>query len=322
MKRYSFPLAGRRVWVAGHRGMVGNALVHRLVRENCTILTVSRSELDLTRQADVEQWVKTNAPDLIFLAAAKVGGIHANAHFPADFIFQNLAIQTNVIQAAHLACVGKLVFFGSSCTYPKFAPQPVVEDKLLEGAPEPTNIWYAVAKIAGIKMAEAYRRQYGCDFINLMPANTYGPNDNFDPAASHVIPSLIRKFHDSKLSGAKSVEIWGSGTPLREFMHVDDLADAAVFLAKEYSSPELINVGSGEEVSITNLARRVAKVVGFEGELCFDTAKPDGAPRKLLDTSKLRVLGWKPVIGLDVGLYSAYHFFLENEYCNSKPPFL
>ncbi len=322
MKRYLFPLAGRRVWVAGHRGMVGNALVRRLARENCTILTVNRSELDLTRQADVEQWVKTNIPDLIFLAAAKVGGIHANAHFPADFIYQNLAIQTNVIQAAHLAGVGKLVFFGSSCTYPKFAPQPVAEEQLLEGAPEPTNIWYAVAKIAGIKMAEAYRRQYGCDFINLMPANTYGPCDNFDPAASHVIPALIRKFHHAKLSGSQSVEIWGSGTPLREFMHADDLADAAVFLAKEYSSPELINVGTGEEVPIADLARRVAKVVGFEGELCFDAAKPDGALRKLLDTSKLRALGWKPGIGLDVGLHSAYRYFLENEHCDCEPSLL
>ena len=255
MQGDSFSLLGRRVWVAGHRGMVGSALVRRLARENCTVLTVAHSELDLTRQVGVEQWVKANAPDLIFLAAARVGGIHANAHFPADFIYENLAIQTSVIHAAHLSGVGKLVFFGSSCTYPKLAPQPIAEDQLLVGAPEPTNIWYAVAKIAGLKMNEAYRRQYGCDFINLMPANTYGPGDNFDPVASHVIPALIRKFHQARISGSPSVEIWGSGAPFREFMHADDLADAAVFLAKKYSSPDLINVGTGEEISIADLHR-------------------------------------------------------------------
>ncbi len=296
--------------------MLGNALVRRLARENCTLLTASRSELDLTRQADVEKWVKKNSPDLIFLVAAKVGGIYANANFPADFTYQNLAIQTNVIQASYLAGVEKLVFFGSSCTYPKFAPQPVAEDQILEGAPEPTNIWYAVAKIAGIKMVEAYRSQYGCDFINLMPANTYGPFDKFDPATSHVIPALIRKFHFAKINCSQRVEIWGSGTPLREFLHVDDLADAAVFLAKEFSSHELINIGTGQEVSIADLARLVSKVVGFKGELFFDTTKPDGASRKLLNTSKLRALGWKPSIGLDVGLHSAFNYFLENEHCN------
>lgn len=292
--------------------MVGGALVRRLARENCTVLTVPHSELDLTRQTGVEQWVKANAPDLIFLAAARVGGIYANAHFPADFIYENLAIQTNVIHAAHLAGVGKLVFFGSSCTYPKFAPQPVAEEQLLEGALEPTNVWYAVAKIAGLKTTEAYRRQFGCDFINVMPTNTYGPGDNFDPAASHVIPALIRKFHQAKLAGLRCVEIWGSGTSLREFIHADDLADAAVFLATKYSSPGPINVGTGEEFPIADLARRIAKTVGFDGELYFDATKPDGAPRKLLDSSKLRALGWKPGIGLEDGLYSSYRWFLEN----------
>jgi GDP-L-fucose synthase len=307
-------LSGRRVYIAGHRGMVGNALVQRLKSENCTILTVNRSELDLTSQLDVQQWVKKNEPDLIFLAAAKVGGIQANASFPADFIYQNLVIQTNVIQASFMADVSKLVLFGSSCSYPKFAPQPVTENQLLEGALESTNIWYSVAKIAGIKMAEAYRLQYGCDFITLMPTNTYGPYDNYDPSDSHVIPALIRKFHLAKVSGSKYVEIWGSGKPFREFIHADDLADAAVFLAKEYSSSELINVGTGKEVNIADLARRIANVVGFEHELCFDSTKPDGSPRKLLNSSKLRELGWYPGIELDAGLQSAYNYFLNKEH--------
>lgn len=306
-------IGGKKVWVAGHMGMVGSALVRRLGQEQCEIVTVSRAELDLTRQADVEDWLSGVCPDLIFLAAARVGGIHANSVYPAEFIYQNLAVQTNVIEAARRCGVGKLVFFGSSCTYPKFAAQPVSEEQLLAGQLEATNVWYAVAKVAGLKMVEAYRQQYGCDFINLMPANTYGPGDNFDLHASHVIPALIRKFHSAREEGREHVELWGTGTPLREFLFVDDLADAAVFMAKHYSAGDLVNVGTGEEVSIAKLAEHIARVTGYEGHLVFDIKKPDGAPRKLLDSTRLRRLGWRPKTSLGEGLSTTYEWFKQHQ---------
>jgi GDP-L-fucose synthase len=292
--------------------MVGSALLRRLAREQCKVITATRADLDLTRQADVEAWLAQVRPDLIFLAAARVGGIHANAAYPAEFIYQNLAIQTNVIEAARRCQVGKLVFFGSSCTYPKFAPQPVAEEQLLAGPPEPTNQWYAVAKMAGLKMVEAYRQQYGCDFINLMPANAYGPGDNFDPQASHVIPAMIRKFHEARETGRDQVELWGTGTPLREFLFADDLADAALYMAENYSAGDLVNVGTGEEVSIATLAEHVAAVTGYQGRLVFDTTKPDGAPRKLLDSTRLRGLDWKPKTTLAEGLVATYEWFLQH----------
>ena len=308
-----FSISGSKIWVAGYRGMVGSALVRRLDREQCEIVTASRAELDLTCQAEVEAWLSAARPDLIFLAAARVGGIHANAAYPAEFIYQNLAIQTNVIEAAHRCGVRKLVFFGSSCTYPKFAPQPVAEEQLLAGPPEATNVWYAVAKMAGLKMVEAYRQQYGCDFINLMPANTYGPCDNFDPQASHVIPAMIRKFHAAREEGRDQVELWGTGTPLREFLFVDDLADAAIFLAEQYASGDLVNIGTGEEVAIGTLAEQVAEVTGFQGRLVFNTNKPDGAPRKLLDSTRLRRLGWRPKTSLAEGLVATYEWFKQHQ---------
>jgi GDP-L-fucose synthase len=308
-----FSIGGSKIWVAGHLGMVGSALVRRLDQEQCEIVTASRAELDLTRQAEVEAWLSAARPDLIFLAAARVGGIHANAAFPADFIYQNLVIQTNVIEAARRCRVSKLVFFGSSCTYPKFAPQPVAEDQLLAGPPELTNVWYAVAKIAGLKMVEAYRQQYGSDFINLMPANTYGPGDNFDLQASHVIPAMIRKFHAAREQGLDHVELWGTGTPLREFLFTDDLADAAVFLAEHYSAGDLVNIGTREEVAIGTLAEQVAVVTGFQGRIVFNTNKPDGAPRKLLDSTRLRGLGWRPKTSLAEGLIITYEWFKQHQ---------
>jgi GDP-L-fucose synthase len=308
-----FSIDGSKIWVAGHMGMVGGALLRRLNQEQCEIVTASRAELDLTRQAEVESWLSAARPDFIFLAAARVGGIHANAAYPAEFIYQNLAIQTNVIEAARRCGVSKLVFFGSSCTYPKLAPQPVAEEQLLAGPPEPTNVWYAVAKMAGLKMVEAYRHQYGCDFINLMPANTYGPGDNFDPQASHVIPAMIRKFHAAREQGLDYVELWGTGTPLREFLFADDLADAAVFLAKHYSAGDLVNIGTGEEVAIATLAEQVASVTGFQGRIVYDTNKPDGAPRKLIDSTRLRRLGWQPRTSLADGLIITYEWFKQHQ---------
>ncbi len=306
-------IAGLTVWVAGHGGMLGRALVRRLNQEGCRIITASRAELDLTRQSEVEDWVVENRPELIFLAAAKVGGIHANATYPADFIYQNITIQTNVIESARRCKVRKLVFYGSSCTYPKSAPQPVTESRLLEGMPELTNVWYAVAKIAGIKMIEAYRNQFGCDFINLMPANAYGPWDNFNLRDSHVIPAMIRKFYAARERNADSVEIWGTGTPLREFLFVDDLADASVFLAKHYSEPDLINVGTGEEVAVSTLAEKIAELTGYEGRIVFDATKPDGSPRKLLDSTRLNALGWRPETSLSDGLATTYEWFKQSK---------
>lgn len=309
---YSFPLKGRRVWVAGHRGLVGSALCRRLERESCDILTVPREELDLTRQADVEAWMAENRPQAVFIAAAKVGGIFANDNYPAQFLYQNLSIQTNIVHAAWKLEVEKVMLLGSSCTYPKMAPQPIAESSLMEGPLEPTNQWYSVAKIAGVKMCEAYRKEYGCDFISVMPANLYGPGDNFDPVTGHVIPGLIRRFHEAKVNGAPWVEIWGTGTPRREFLHVDDMADGCIHLMERYSEPDLINLGTEREISIGETARLIAQVVGYPGELRFNTDKPDGAPRKVLKVEKLAGTGWRAGTDFEAGLRQTYSWFQEN----------
>jgi GDP-L-fucose synthase len=308
-----YDLVGKRVFVAGHRGMVGSAIVRRLARENSTILTATRDELDLLDQRRVREWFDQERPDAVFLAAAKVGGILANDTYPADFLYENLLIETNIIEAAHRSGVEKLMFLGSSCIYPKFAEQPIKEDSLLTGALEPTNEWYAIAKIAGIKLAEAYRRQHGRDFISVMPTNLYGPGDNFDLNTSHVLPAIIRKAHQAKLTNAPAIEIWGSGTPRREFLHVDDLADACVFLMKSYSEDEHINVGSGSDVTILELTEMVARAVGFDGGIVKDESKPDGTPRKLMSAAKLAGLGWKPTITLEEGIRATYRWFLEQQ---------
>ena len=305
-----YALQGKRVWVAGHRGMVGAALVRRLVREKCQVITTERSELDLTRQADVENWYAKHRPQVVFVAAAKVGGIFANESYPADFLNQNILIEANVIHTAWRNEVEKLLFLGSSCIYPKHAPQPITEDALLTGPLEPTNEWYAIAKISGVKLCQAYRKQYGCDFISAMPTNLYGPGDNYDLATSHVIPALIRKAHEAKRRGNTKMTIWGTGTPRREFLHVDDCADALVHIMKHYSATEHINVGSGQDLTILELARIVCDVVGFTGEIDCDRSKPDGTPRKLMSGEKLLALGWRPTIGLKEGLRNAYEAFL------------
>jgi len=304
-----FDLTGRRVWVAGHRGMVGAALVRRLGREDCTILTVGRDALDLRRQQAVEDWLAAARPDVVLVAAAKVGGILANDRLPADFLYDNLMIEANIIQASHRAGVAKLLFLGSSCIYPKFAPQPITEEALLTGPLEPTNQWYALAKIAGIRLCQAYRRQHGCDFIAAMPTNLYGVGDNFDPASSHVLPALLRRIHDARVEGRGEVVIWGSGTPRREFLYVEDLADAAVHLLTHYSGEMPVNVGTGEDIAIAELADRIAQVVGYRGRFVFDTGKPDGTPRKLLDVSRLAALGWRSATPLDQGLALTYDWF-------------
>jgi GDP-L-fucose synthase len=308
-----FPLAGKRVVVAGHRGMVGSALVRRLAQENCEIIPLGRSEADLLRQADTEAWIGNVKPDAMFVASARVGGILANSTRPAEFIYENMMIAANIIEAARQAGVQKLLFLGSSCIYPRMAKQPISESELLKGALEPTNEWYAIAKIAGIKLCAAYRRQYGCDYISAQPTNLYGPGDNYDLQGSHVIPALIAKAHRAKQDAAPSIEIWGTGTPRREFLHVDDLADACVFLMQHYSGEEHVNVGWGEDVSIAEVARLVADAVGFKGDYRFDTSKPDGTPRKLLDTGKLSAMGWIPKVRLPEGLADAYRWFLENK---------
>jgi GDP-L-fucose synthase len=307
-----FSLAGKRVWVAGHRGMVGSALVRRLAREKSEILTVGRDSVDLARQGETERWISEARPDAIFLAAAKVGGILANDTYPADFLYENLMIEANVLEAAHQAKVAKVVFLGSSCIYPKFASQPIKEDSLLTGPLEPTNEWYAIAKIAGMKLAEAYRRQHGADFVSAMPTNLYGPEDNFDLKASHVLPALIRKAHEAKARGDDTMVIWGTGTVRREFMHVDDCADALVFLMQSYSSNEHVNVGSGEDLTILALAELVRDVVGFTGRIATDTTKPDGTPRKLMSGERLQQLGWKPKIPLREGVEQTYRWYIEN----------
>ncbi len=304
-----YSLEGRRVFVAGHRGMVGSAIVRRLAREGCEVVTVGREEVDLRCQDAVSRWMEAARPEAVFLAAAKVGGILANDTWPADFLYDNLMIEANVIHAAFRTGVEKLLFLGSSCIYPKFAKQPIPESELLAGPLEPTNEWYAIAKIAGIKLCQAYRRQHGADFISAMPCNLYGPGDNFDLETSHVIPALIRKMHEAALEDRASVEIWGTGRPRREFLHVDDLADALVFLMKHYGSAEHINVGAGTDLTIRELAELVRQVVGFEGRLEFDASKPDGTPRKLLDITRLRELGWEPRIMLEEGLADAYAWY-------------
>lgn len=306
-----FPLAGKRVWVAGHRGMVGSAIVRRLASECCEVITAGREVVDLKRQDQVQAWMAKEKPDAIFLAAAKVGGILANDSFPADFLYDNLMIEANIIEAAHREGVAKLLFLGSSCIYPKFAEQPIREESLLTGTLEPTNEWYAIAKIAGIKLAQAYRKQHGSDFISAMPTNLYGQGDNFDLNSSHVMPALIRKAHEAKLAGAESITLWGTGTPRREFLNADDCADACVFLMKTYSDFEHVNVGSGEDVTILELAQLVCEVVGFEGGIVTDTTKPDGTPRKLMSADKLRGMGWIPKIDLKFGLAEAYEWFLS-----------
>jgi len=308
----TYDLAGKRVWVAGHRGMVGSALVRRLERESCELLTTTRDKVDLTRQAHVEQWMQDNRPDAVFVPAAKVGGILANDTYPADFLYDNLMIEANIIQSAHTVGVEKLLFLGSSCIYPKLAEQPITESALLTGALEPTNEWYAIAKIAGIKLCEAYRRQHGRDFISAMPTNLYGPGDNFDLQSSHVIPAIMRKCHEAKTAGSPTIEIWGTGSPRREFLHVDDCADALVHLMKSYSGNTHINVGSGSDLTILELTETVARVVGFDGEIVKDTSKPDGTPRKLMSADKLRKFGWTPSIDLEDGLTTTYQWFCDN----------
>jgi GDP-L-fucose synthase len=300
--------------VAGHNGLVGSAIVRRLRADGASnLLLRSSKELDLRRQAEVERFFAEQRPHYVFLAAAKVGGIEANRSRPAQFIRDNLQIQTNVIDAAYRNGTRKLLFLGSSCIYPRLAPQPMPEDSLLTGPLEPTNQWYAIAKIAGLKMCQAYRREFQFDAISAMPTNLYGPGDNFDLLESHVLPALIRKCHEAKLRHADALEVWGSGTPRREFLHVDDLADACVFLMRQYSDEPPINVGWGEDISIAELARLIADTVGFNGELRFDRSKPDGTPRKLLDTSRLTALGWQPKIHLKAGLASTYEWFREHQ---------
>jgi GDP-L-fucose synthase len=308
--RVPYTLAGKRVWVAGHRGMVGAALVRRLAAERCELLLADRQALDLTRQEAVERWIETARPQAVLVAAAKVGGVLANATYPAEFLYENLMIETNIIHTAARLGVEKLLFLGSSCIYPRLAPQPIREEALLSGPLEPTNAWYAVAKIAGIKLAEAYRRQHGCDFISAQPTNLYGPGDNYDLATSHVLPALIRKAHEAKTRGEREIVVWGTGTPRREFLHVDDCADALVLVLQRYSEAEPINIGCGEDVTILELTRLVAEVVGFTGEIVLDPTKPNGTPRKLMDGSKLKALGWHPRIGLREGIADAYRAFL------------
>jgi GDP-L-fucose synthase len=305
-----FDLKGKRVYVAGHKGMVGSAIVRRLASEGCQILAADRRTLDLTNQKRTEDWLVQMKPDAIFLAAGLVGGIYANSTYPADFIANNLAIALNVIRGAHAIGVKKLLALGSSCIYPKFAPQPMTEDALLTGPLEPTNEWYAIAKIAAIKLCEAYRKQHNCDFISVMPTNLYGPNDNYHPQNSHVPPALIRRFHEAKLSNVPTVTVWGTGTPRREFLAVDDAADACVFVMKHHSDFGFLNIGTGEDVTIGDFARQVSEVVGYKGEIVFDTSRPDGPPQKLLNVSKIKKLGWSPNIGLHEGLAQAYTDFL------------
>jgi len=306
-----FRLAGKRIWVAGHRGMVGSAISRRLQAEDCEIVVAGREKLDLKRQSEVERWMADVRPDVVFLAAAKVGGIFANDSRPAEFLYDNVMIEANIIDAAWRNGVSKLLFLGSSCIYPKFAEQPIREDALLTGSLEPTNEWYAIAKIAGLKMAQAYRKQYGMDCISAMPTNLYGQGDNYDLSGSHVLPALIRKADEARRSNASKLVVWGSGTPRREFLNADDCADACVFLMKNYSGHEHINVGSGEDLTILELAEIVCQVVGFKGEIFLDRSKPDGTPRKLMSADRLRAMGWTPHIALREGIAAAYADFLS-----------
>ena len=308
----TFSLSGKKVWVAGHRGMVGSALCRRLNSEDCNVLTASRAEVDLRDQAEVRQWVKAQAPEVVFVAAAKVGGIVANDSMPAQFLYDNLMIEANLIHAAFEIGVQKLIFLGSSCIYPRLAEQPMSEATLLTGPLEETNQWYAVAKIAGIKLCQAYRKEYGCNYISAMPTNLYGTEDNFDLETSHVVPALMAKMHTAKVSNQSSVTVWGTGTPKRELLFVDDCADALVHLAKTYCGAEHVHVGTGEDLSISEIAYTIADVVGFEGELTFDRSRPDGTPRKLLDTQKLAELGWRSETSLKDGLTATYEWYLSH----------
>lgn len=307
-----YKLSSKRVFVAGHRGMVGAALVRRLEAENCEVVTAGRDTVDLRRADQIERWMADVRPHAIFMSAAKVGGILANDTYPADFLYDNLAIATNVVHAAFQAKTEKLLFLGSSCIYPKMAPQPIKEDALLTGPLEPTNEWYAIAKIAGIKLAQAYRKQYGANYISAMPTNLYGPGDNFDLASSHVVPALLRKAHEAKEAGAASFQIWGTGTVRREFLHVNDCADALVMLMKTYDGYEHVNVGYGDDITILELAHLVSEAVGFRGKITTDPSKPDGTPRKLMDSARLRAMGWAPRIDLEAGLRNAYEAFLAS----------
>lgn len=308
----SFDLTGKRVWVAGHRGMAGAAIVRRLERERCEIVTASRSELDLLRQAEVHAWVAEQRIDAVFLAAATVGGIMANSTRPAEFLYENLVIETNVIHAAKSAGVKKLLFLGSSCIYPRMAEQPMREEALLTGALEPTNEWYAIAKIAGIKLCAAYRRQYGCDFISVMPANLFGPGDRYDTQNGHVVAALMMRIHEAKRNGSAVVELWGSGTPKREFLFTEDLADACVFVMKNYSDELFLNVGTGREMTILELAESIARVAEWKGKFTFDRSKPDGMPRKVMDVSRLTALGWSAQTPFDEGMRRAYEWYVAN----------
>jgi GDP-L-fucose synthase len=307
-----FTLQGRRVWVAGHRGMAGSAVVRRLAQEDCEILTAGRETVDLRQQAAVEAWMNDTRPEVVFLAAATVGGIHANSSRPAEFLYDNLIIETNIIHAARQVGVRKLIFLGSSCIYPRLAPQPIPEEALLTGALEPYNQWYAIAKIAGIRLCQAYRQQYGCDFISAMPTNLYGFGDNFDAQQGHVAAALMLRIHQAKQAGAASVTLWGTGTPLREFLFVDDLADGLIFLAKNYSDAPHVNLGSAQEISIRGLAELLAAVIGYDGEFRFDPSKPDGTPRKIMDERRIAAMGWRAATPLRDGFEQTYRWFAAN----------
>jgi GDP-L-fucose synthase len=308
----NFDLTGKRVWVAGHSGMAGSAILRRLKREDCELITVSRSELDLLRQAEVHAWLADKKIDAVFLAAATVGGIMANTMRPADFLYDNLVIETNVIHAARIAEVKKLLFLGSSCIFPRLADQPIREEALLSGPLEPTNEWYAIAKIAGIKLCQAFRRQFGCDFVSVLPTNLYGPGDRYDPQGGHVVAALIMKIHAAKMANSPTVELWGSGTPRREFLFSEDLADACIFVMKNYSGELFLNVGTGREMTILELAESIAKIAGWKGTFVFDRSKPDGMPRKVMDVSRLRDLGWTAPTDFDAGMKQAYQWYAAN----------
>jgi len=307
-----YSLSGKKVWVAGHRGMAGSAIMRRLERENCQVLTVDRAAVDLRRQAEVEEWMEANKPEAVFVAAGKVGGILANSTRPGEFIYDNMQIEFNVIHGARMVGVEKLLFLGSSCIYPREAPQPMTEDVLLTGRLEPTNEWYAIAKIAGIKLCEAYRQQYGCDFISAMPTNLYGIGDNFDLQHGHVAAALIAKFHRAKAENLPAVELWGSGKPMREFLYADDLADGLVYLMKHYSGVQHVNVGTGREISILELAHLLKEIVGYQGKLTFDSTKPDGMMRKVMNVDRLASMGWKAETGVEEGFRQAYRWYVEN----------
>lgn len=307
-----FELTGKRIWVAGHRGMVGSAVMRRLQSEGCDLLTVARGEVDFRRQADVEKWMAKTSPEVVIVAAAKVGGIFANDTRPAEFLYDNLVIETNIVESSRQLGVKKLLFLGSSCIYPRDASQPMREDALLTGPLEATNQWYAIAKIAGIMLCQSYRRQYGCDFISAMPTNLYGPGDNYDINLSHVVPALLVKADAAKRSGLSEVVVWGSGKPRREFMYVDDVADALVFLLQHYSGEDHVNIGVGYDVTIRELAETIMKVVGVAAHIKFDPTKPDGTPRKLMDSSRLLAMGWSPKTGLEAGLRQAYNWFVDH----------